>query len=184
LKRHILERAKGHVVLCQLIKTFGRSDPAFVLLLGAGTSDSSGIPTVSKMVLSWQKSLYKERTGTEADANPSAFATWIATDYPSWKRQAALTPQFGEIYDYPLLFSHFYSERGSRQRHMEELIKGKLPTIGYAYLAGLIDDGYFNRILTTNFDDLIADALFRYYNVRAYSLAFDSALTSIRLVAL
>lgn len=181
LKRHLLERAKGHVVLCQLIKTFGDTDPAFVLFLGAGASDSSGIPTAGKMVHEWQKDLFREREGGDAEQNPAEFEAWRATGYPLWKRQTSLTPQFGSVLDYPLLFSHFYSERGSRQRYMEEVMSEKIPTIGYLYLAGLIKGGYFNRVLTTNFDELVADALFRYYSVRAYSLAFDSALTSIRL---
>lgn len=179
LKKLILQHAKGQVVLSRLLRTFGRTDPAFVLLLGAGASHSSGIPTAGEMIDEWKQHLFLEKKCITAKGNEELFDAWSKTEYRDWRKHWA--HETGNRTDYSLLFSYFYDQRGSRQRHIEELIDGKVPTMGYVYLAGLVFSGFFNRILTTNFDELVSDALSRYYDVRSYSLAFDSALSSIRL---
>lgn len=44
---------------------------------------------------------------------------------------------------------------------LRDLVEGTSPSIGYDYLADLIRSGYFNEILSTNFDPLLEDAIMR-----------------------
>ncbi len=49
-----------------------------------------------------------------------------------------------------------------RQREIEALCQGRFPAFGYGVLAKLMesDDDAFGAVLTTNSDDLVADAMY------------------------
>jgi protein O-mannosyl-transferase len=63
---------------------------------------------------------------------------------------------YGEVID------QLFFQPEERQREIEALCDGSFPAFGYAVLSGMmtLDGGRCNVALTTNFDDLIADALF------------------------
>ena len=50
-------------------------------------------------------------------------------------------------------------------------------------LVKLIENNYFNAIFTTNFDDLLNEAFYRFSNVRPVVCAHDSAITSITVTS-
>jgi len=60
-----------------------------------------------------------------------------------------------------------------RQRFIEAIVDNKNPGGAYIILALLIEMGYFSNILTTNFDDLINDALLYYTSTRPRFYADD-----------
>jgi energy-coupling factor transporter ATP-binding protein EcfA2 len=83
--------------------------------------------------------------------------------------------------EYSLLFTHFHKSKSDRQQFIETIIDGKEPGPGYIYLASLVLAGRFRILLTTNFDDLIHDALFRYADFKPLVSSFDSQVANIRL---
>ncbi|MBK8255039.1 MAG: SIR2 family protein [Polyangiaceae bacterium] len=155
-------------------------DRPYALLLGAGASASSGIPTAGKMIADWRHQLFEQHhSETSADRNEQAYQAWLGrsdSGYLSWLNEAR---RLGET-EYSTLFSHFHQDRSARQIHIESLMKKGFPSWGFLYLSGLIAAGRFNRILTTNFDDLVAEALFRFYDIKAIELSFDAAIASVR----
>ena len=79
---------------------------------------------------------------------------------------------------YSALFRYVCKTRQQRQIYVEQLVESARPALGYIYLAGLIANGTINTVVTTNFDDLLADTLLRFYNIKPIVCAFDSAITS------
>lgn len=69
---------------------------------------------------------------------------------------------------YGAVMEELFIQPEARQREVEELCDGRLPSFGYAVLAALLGrrDGLFNVALTTNFDDLIADAMYVFTEAR------------------
>ncbi len=80
-----------------------------------------------------------------------------------------------------------------RQRELEDLCDGKFPGFGYAVLAALMADeglsadgaqpwphGHFNVAVTTNFDDLLADALYLFTKSRPLVIHHESLGKYIR----
>ena len=148
----------------------------YALFIGAGASVSSGILSAGAMVSGWRRQLYDHEMGPGTEEHredwlkePNGYAAW-------WKERGVLIAPENE---YSSLFSHFRGTARERQHYIETLVDNKEPGFGYLYLAGLIKQGRFRTILTTNFDDLLHDALFRYYDVKPLSLAFDSAVGSV-----
>lgn len=56
--------------------------------------------------------------------------------------------------------------------------------LGICSSAELVNAQRFNRITTTNFDDLANDALTRFYDLKPLVCSFDSAVLGIRIGAL
>ncbi|MEX2237245.1 MAG: SIR2 family protein, partial [Dehalococcoidia bacterium] len=68
-----------------------------------------------------------------------------------------------------------------RQRELESLCDGKFPQFGYGALAQLVaNSSCFSTVLTTNFDDLLADALYLYTDERPLVIGHESLAPYIR----
>lgn len=76
------------------------------------------------------------------------------------------------------LFLH----QGDRQKEIERLCDNRYPSFAYGALAGLMaqEGGRFNVALTTNFDDLLADALYLFTEARPLVIHHDSLFNHIR----
>lgn len=166
---------KNEIDLAQLIATPPVGDCPYTLLLGAGASVSSGIPSANAMVREWQKSLYKsiKRPKYLAEEN---FESWLNTEYQTWREQKAR--DYNQS-DYSLLFTHLYHQPLERKNCIEKFVEGKKPAFGYLYLTSLIASKRLNRILTINFDDLITESLLKFYGIKPILCAFDSSISEI-----
>jgi NAD-dependent SIR2 family protein deacetylase len=173
-------------VLAQKLSTPEAGDCPYTLFLGAGASASSGIPTAAAMIHEWKRQLFRNErdlhsapcSGTAA-AHESEFQAWLEDHYPSWRKKYTER----DDQEYAALFGHFFQHPKERQMYIERVVENGRPTFGYLYLAGLIHARRFNRVLTTNFDDLLNDALTRYYDTKPIVCAFDSAVAGIRIAS-
>ena len=75
-------------------------------------------------------------------------------------------------------------QREAQQREIERLCDNKFPAFGYSVLAALMEhtkaNGTFNVVLTTNFDDLVADALYLFTSIRPLVIHHESLAGYIR----
>ena len=108
------------------------------------------------------------------------FHAWLTNGYPDWRKEWE-TAHGRHPSEYSLLFSYAFPDTDGRQGFIEHLVNGCEPGPGYIYIAGLALADVFRTFLTTNFDDLIHDALFRYGGLKPMVCAFDSQVSSIRL---
>jgi tetratricopeptide (TPR) repeat protein len=129
-------------------------DPDFLVtwFLGAGCSISSGIPTASTLTRTWLQGLHEMSTdGT------ISLADWAATEFPGIDLDSP-SNFYGDVMERRFLTEH------DQQVEVERIISGKDPSIGYALLALMAASEAFgartNTFLTTNFDDLVADAMY------------------------
>ena len=71
-----------------------------------------------------------------------------------------------------------------RQREIEHLTEGRDPGFGYAVLAKMMSHqrygSHCNAVLTVNFDDLIADALYLYTHKKPLVIIHDSLVGFVR----
>lgn len=137
--------------LSNIIKLVGENNPAtndqIILFLGAGCSYSSGIPLAEDLASAWLLKINRQE----------------------WREGWGSTPgkYYGEIFDAAF---HGYNERRFAVR---EAMQYARPGFGYYVLAKLIENSLcqsghnpFKTILTTNFDDLLEQALTIHTNIR------------------
>ena len=172
---------KPQDMLTQLIVD-GSDEAKFCLLIGAGASFSSGIPTAGHLVNQWKEELRSIKAKDKPLLKKHSIYDKEFTEfYNEWKAKKS-----GELIkpsDYSVLIEHFRPTAALRQAFIEEAVNNKYPGFGYLYLSMLIDAGYFNVMFTTNFDNLINDALYRFVDSRPLVCSFDSNVSSIRIAS-
>jgi tetratricopeptide (TPR) repeat protein len=141
-----------------------QTDQHFVFWLGAGCSVSSGIPAASALVREhWLPQLHQLRTGGgDLDA-------WVKTAFPDYDPADAGA-------SYGTIMNERFPLPDDRQRETERLCSNQDPGFGYAVLASLMsrEDGMLSTALTTNFDDLIADAMYVFGDRRPLVIEHDA----------
>lgn len=146
------------------------SDLKFVLFIGAGCSISSGIPGASTLTKRWLDIL-KEEKGDN-------YENWLYNQKINEKKENLA------IY-YNKVIEETFETPFKRQTAIETIIQGKSPNLGYAILARLLSNekfgNKFNFVLTTNFDDLMADALYIFSNSRPLVITHESLISFIKI---
>jgi hypothetical protein len=128
-------------------------DHKFVWVLGAGASYASGILLGSQLVDQWLKEMHvrEDRAGT-------TLQEWATAE-----KLGIVGFRFNER-------ASFYSKVNQRRfseypeegyAYLESVMSGKDPSPGYSILAAALaqDPPRHNVVITTNFDNLVADAL-------------------------
>lgn len=129
--------------------------PRPVVLLGAGASIKSGVPSAAgfaEMIARW--AFLREHGRSEHDQ------TVLRSDWLPWLKahvwyDEARPPE----HQYPTLVANLLTPREARMQFFVERVKAApRPSDGYVALTDLIARGWIRTILTTNFDDLIEQA--------------------------
>lgn len=141
----------------------------FSLFLGAGASISSGVPSAGAMIRMWRRQAYEEDHPGAAAATDDEVTAWAAKQ--KWGRDAA-----GEYSD---LFEFLYHNEALRQSFIAEQVEKAFPSWGYLYLASIMMAGHFDIAYTTNFDDLIHDALTVFASHNPVVSAADSQIDQV-----
>ena len=137
---------------------------SYLLFLGAGCSVSSGIKAAGPLVKEdWLPRLHKR------DYSEISYDDWLSDNYDD-------EDGYGQYYSD--VVKELFPHPPNRQKEIEKLCKGKLPGFAYATLAQLISDQdrNFEMVLTTNFDDLLADALFLFTGNKPMVIQHDSLI--------
>jgi protein O-mannosyl-transferase len=147
-------------------------DKRYAFFLGSGCSVSSGIKTAGGLVADeWLPKLRDMMAPEQAD-----HAVWGKDEFDYDHANPAAS--------YGILMERLFLQREAQQREIERLCDNKFPAFGYSVLAALMEhtkaNGTFNVVLTTNFDDLVADALYLFTSIRPLVIHHESLAGYIR----
>lgn len=140
------ENLKAAKKLARMLTHRPDTDDRIVLFLGAGCSRSSGIPLAGELAATWVEKCSDEEDYTKWRANPGQY--------------------------YGAIFDRAFDEYHERHKAVSEIIRHARPAFGYYVLAKLIERDIlknrktFQTILTTNFDDLLEQALTIHTSIR------------------
>ena len=165
---HLSHKERHISDLVSFLRNICDETPNYTLLLGAGCSVSSGISSGGDLIKQWRKEIYNDLSKDSEDE-----ATF-------WKNQYKW---YDERNPYSSLFQKKYDLPRQRRIFVARQVSGKIPSIGYAYLIKLIEKKYFNTVFTTNFDDLLNEAFYRYSSGRPIVCAHDSSISSITVTS-
>jgi len=146
-----LQRMHASEFVRRLRESEDEPDVHYVFWLGAGCSVTSGIPAAGALVRDqWLPRLHRRRG--IASRNVEAWATSEFADYSADEAASF----------YGSVMEALFRTADERQRETERLCDGQSPGFGYGVLASLMSrpDGIFSATITTNFDDLVADAMY------------------------
>lgn len=169
LKQELKNKERSISDLIRFIDTKTDHNPNYSILLGAGCSITSDIKSGSKLIELWKKEIYLQ----ENDINENQYQNKTADEYFTNKMW------FDSRNPYSSLFEKRYDLPRQRRMFIEQEVRDKTPSIGYAYLIKLVENNYFKTLFTTNFDDLLNEAFYQYSSERPIICAHDSSIGSI-----
>ena len=167
-------KRRSYSDLSRFLVTRTSEVPNFTLLLGAGCSVTSGIRTAYELTSLWKAEIYKSAHPEVVAPTAEQIDQYMTRQETSW---------FVPTREYSCLFERRFDLPRQRRMFIEAEVADKNPSIGYAYLIKLIEGGYLNTLFTTNFDDLINEAFFRFSDLRPIVCAHDSSVSSISITS-
>ena len=148
--------AEAVAVLATLLRAKDEQPP--VVLLGAGASFRSGVPTAGEAVKQIARRFYSERilAGSRPPerVKPSEWESWLRQF--SWFLHGE--DRLGE--NFPLVVEHLLTPAEFRKIVLLDLMQPRHGiSAGYRSLSDFVMRGLIRTILTTNFDTCVVDAL-------------------------
>lgn len=149
-------------------------DRAFCFVLGAGASASSGIPTGGQLVYRWLGELQRQ---LDPDHDRRTVEEWATADnlgIPGFDvaRAAEFYPQVFEL--------RFNDDPDEGYAALESVMQGREPSIGYSVLAQILATMRHRVVITTNFDNLVTDALSIYTDTYPFVCGHESLTGFVR----
>ena len=141
-----------------------RQTHRYCFLLGAGASVASGIPTGETLAKQWLQESHRRN-----DFSGQSLADWSKQQFGTDFDCQRAGERYSDIYDL-----RFGRDRNDGYAHLETLMEGREPSIGYSYLGYILSETRHNVAITTNFDNLIADSVSIYGQKFPIVLADDS----------
>ena len=147
-------------------------DRALAFIIGAGASRPSRIKTGAELVTQWLKELHHRE-----DHAKQELQTWATEDNLGIKDFEF--PRAAEFY--PQIFERRFShDREEGYAFLESMMEGKEPSLGYSILAEILSNTRHKVVVTTNFDNLVADALAIHAHVHPLICGHESLAGFIR----
>lgn len=150
----------------------------FSVLLGAGASVTSGIPSALDCVWQWKKNIYESKT-QKSRLNLDIKSDQVKTLIQKWLDSEGIYPTFGDESEYSFYVEQCYPIEDDRRKFFQSICERKEPSIGYKLISLLHDAGIIQSVWTTNFDDLCRDAAIKTNNV-VIDITLDSVDRIIR----
>lgn len=127
----------------------GSPNARFMFFLGAGASVSSGIPAASQMAWEWVLQLFRQ------EDPPESLDNWLSKD--PLHLGAILSLENVASY-YSQIYDRRFPKTPVGFSYIENKLANGSPNTGYVILAHIIEHTRHKFVLTTNFDNLVADA--------------------------
>ena len=147
-------------------------DRQFAFILGAGASFTSGIPTGRHLAQRWLNDLHLRECVDQRPLYEWIASCGIGKGSLTWDTAADHYPQIFE--------RRFDGDRESGYAELEAAMEGKSPSLGYSLLAEIIQHTRHKVVVTTNFDNLVADALAMHAHQSPLVVAHESLAGFVR----
>ncbi|MBK9758050.1 MAG: hypothetical protein IPO88_31965 [Nannocystis sp.] len=148
-------------------------DRRFAFILGAGASFDSGIPMAGQLVDRWLQELHA-REDHERRPLP-AWATAANLDIDGFEYPRAV-----EFYS-QVFARRFADQPDEGYAYLERILHGRDPSFGYSVLAQVLANTRHRVVITTNFDNLVADALAIYTDKLPFVCGHESLAGFVRI---
>ncbi|QDH64173.1 SIR2 family protein [Pseudomonas azotoformans] len=147
-------------------------DRQFAFILGAGASFSSGIPTGQGLAEKWLRDLHLREC-----ADNRSLEQWIVE---CGVGNGGLTLETAAEHYSQIFERRFDGDREAGYAALEMAMEGKSPSLGYSLLAEIIQHTRHKVVVTTNFDNLVADALAMHAHQSPLVVAHESLAGFVR----
>ena len=183
--------------LVRLLQESSENGERFCFILGSGASVESGIPTGNQLEMRWMNCLMgvcADRVGEEDNeivtpakdkGDSIELARKLFEDdllhhdpdeiVAEWEKAVEKGTSMSSDYYFDIYKWRFYPNRRNGYRYLERAMENREPSFGYHTLALMLTEtSQNNLVITTNFDNLVEDALFLYTEKKPLVVSHES----------
>ena len=130
-----------------------------MLLLGAGASISSNVPSAANCIWQWKRSIFlSNHPGVERSFDELSLGS-VQQRIKVWLDSQPRFPAADAPEEYSFYIEHCYPVADDRRAFFQRHVQAARPSGGYRLAARLAQAGLLRSVWTTNFDGLMARAL-------------------------
>jgi SIR2-like domain len=128
------------------------------ILLGAGASITSGIPSAESCIWEWKRAIFLTNNPTLEKQFIELSLESVRKRIQEWLDGKQKYPELNSEDEYGFYIEECYKPIELRRKYFEEKIRHASPHIGYQLLSLLAEAELFDTVWTTNFDSLVSRA--------------------------
>lgn len=155
------------------------SNRPICLLLGAGASVSSGMPSAQRCIWEWKREIFVTNNPTLRESVGELSLSGTRTRIQRWLDQRGGFPTCDSHEEYSFYAKECYPTGQDRRSFFQSYVAQAKPHIGYRLLALLGKAGLTRSVWTTNFDGLVGRA-YSAANLVCIEVGIDTAHRAIR----
>ncbi|MDD2362160.1 MAG: SIR2 family protein [Oscillospiraceae bacterium] len=148
-------------------------DSAHSMLLGAGASIESGIPSAMDCIWDWKRDIYISRNPSMATQCKNIKLDSVKNIVQNWLDSQTTYPPLWDAKEYTYYAEAAYRIPSDRKRYFSSIVNGKSPSLGYDIIAFLSKKEMIKSVWTTNFDGLMAKACHQNH-ITSIEIALDT----------
>jgi hypothetical protein len=149
------------------------------LLLGAGASLTSGMPSAERCIWDWKRDIFVSNNPTLRDTVGELTLDGTRRRIQSWLDQQGHFPKAGHETEYSYYAETCYPSKSDRKSFFRGYVNQATPHTGYKLIPLLVKSGLLRTIWTTNFDGLASRACSA-SDVVCVEVGMDSANRTLR----
>lgn len=137
-------------------------DTPHSLLLGAGASIESGIPSAADCIWEWKREIYlSNNPGVIGDFDNSKSES-VRRLIQQWLDAQNIYPAENAADEYSFFAEKTYPIADNRRKFFQHLVSGHDPSLGYHLISLLALENIIKSVWTTNFDGLVLKCAHQY----------------------
>jgi hypothetical protein len=143
------------------------------LLIGAGASMSSGVPSAVGCIWEWKRSIFLTRNaGLEAQFAELSLPA-VRAKIQRWLDSQRIYPADNSREEYGFYIKECYPIAEDRRAFFQEKVRQAVPHIGYRLAVRLAEAGLVQSVWSPNFDGLMAKAAASSTQIAAIEVGID-----------
>ena len=148
----------GRLTSVEFARSFAVRAPAYVWLVGAGASAAGGVPTGYDMILDFKGRLFCSEVRIPRHQIDASDPVWEERITAHFDNSHGLPPK-GDPAEYAAAFEAVFPDVDDRRAYIADCVRRGKPTFGHRLLAAMVVSGRLPCVFTTNFDQLIEQAV-------------------------
>lgn len=149
-------------------------DTPHSLLLGAGASVESGIPSATDCIWDWKREIFLSQNTAFTEAYNNIKVDSVRTAIQKWLDGKSIYPSLNADEEYSFYAETTFPIEDDRRKYFQNLVTGKKPSLGYHLVAMLSETGFFKSVWTTNFDGFMLKCAHQ-YELNPIEVSLDTA---------
>ncbi|MEQ8624380.1 MAG: SIR2 family protein [Vicingaceae bacterium] len=130
----------------------------YSLLLGAGASVSSGIPSAIDCIWDWKGTIYKTNNSSTNEWINNFRNPKVQKTIQTWLDNQGNYVDNGSKNEYSFYAKKCFPIDKNRSQYFQKICSNTKPAVGYRTIPLLLKQGILDSVWTTNFDDLIKNS--------------------------